>query len=68
MRKLPAFQEERAKRLLHDLCEHKDIEPSLVQSLTEVLASYTGKGRRRGLYDEFDLVLSEYLRERQQGE
>jgi hypothetical protein len=66
MRKLPAFSDKEAIKILGDLCDQRTIAPSLVLQLTEKWVNFSGAGRAHGISEEIELVLAEYLREQEE--
>lgn len=61
MRKLPAFSDQQAKKILGELCRRHSLDPNLVLQLAEVHARYSGSGRAQGVFAELDVVLNDYV-------
>ena len=68
LRKLPAFSDPKAKKILKELCDRRGIQPSLVRHLTEKWAGHSGRGRAHGVTGEIDFIVSDYLRDHEEDE
>ena len=68
VRRLPAFDDRKAKKLLKELARQHGVEPQLILRLTEVVRAFSGSGRRHGINSQFDLVVMDYLQDHAEGE
>ncbi|MDR6875010.1 hypothetical protein J2Y55_006051 [Bosea sp. BE125] len=59
MRPLALLDSETSRRRLEQICRDRGLDPARVAELVAIVRSQKGKLRRRGLFEQFDELLSE---------
>lgn len=60
---LPLLADAQAKDILTELCVQRGISVELVESLIEIQRDNLGKGRQRGISQEFSAAIAAFLDE-----
>ena len=58
---LPLLADAQAKNILAELCLQRGISVELVESLIEIQRDNLGKGRQRGISQEFSAAIAAFL-------
>lgn len=61
MKAPPCFDDPDTKRLIRQVCEEHGIDQDLLRDLCEIVAKYSGSGRRFNLPEEIDLTLNRFI-------
>jgi hypothetical protein len=62
---LPLLTDHQAREILSDLCLQRGISVELVENLIEIQRDNLGKGRQRGISQEFSAAIADFLDEKE---
>ena len=66
-RELPLLEVEKARVILHQLCQEHGVSVSLIRNLIDIQRDNLGPGRQMGITQEFSAAISEFIEESAEG-
>lgn len=66
MKAPPCFDDPETKKIIAQICESHAIDAQLLKDLCELMAEYSGAGRRFGIDDRIAETITRFITHRQQ--
>ncbi len=61
MKAPPCFDDPETKRIIREICDQHAIDIELLKDLCELIAEHSGSGRRFGLPEDIDTIITRFI-------